>query len=253
MKRKASTNKFEENIFKLMSNSAFGKTMGSKRKRLSIEIIRTQDELEKQTSEMWMKTFKIFNNQLAAITFAQRKIYWDKPTIVGATILDLSKRHMSWFHYTYMKQNFRTLVLYSDTDSLNYEIESEDLYADLKQNEQVHPEFDFSNYKEDNQLYSKHQKLETVKFKDEVGGKIIQSIVALKSKLYSIAMGYQQKISAKGNTKHAQKNLQHSVFYRILEKETLLRTLNYTIKSERHNLFTLQTTKLSPSCFDDKR
>ena len=62
-------------------------------------------------------------------------------------------------------------------------------------------------------------------------------------------MGDQQKISAKGTTKHAQKNLQHSVFYRILEKETLLRTLNYTINSERHNLFTLQTT----SCFDDKR
>ena len=49
-----------------------------------------------------------------------------------------------------MKPNIRTLVLYSDTDSLIYEIESEDLYADLKQNEQVHPEFDFSNYKEDN-------------------------------------------------------------------------------------------------------
>ena len=236
-----------------MSNSAFGKTMESKRKRLSIEIVRTQDELQKQTSKMWMKTFKIFNNQLAAITFAQRKIYWDKPTIVGATILDLSKRHMYWFHYMYMKPNFRTLVLYSDTDSLIYEIESEDIYADLKENEQVHPEFDFSNYKEDNQLYSKHQKLETLKFKDEVGGKIIHSIVALKSKLYSIAMGDQQKISAKGTTKHAQKNLQHSVFYRILEKETLLRTLNYTINSERHNLFTLQTTKISLSCFDDKR
>ena len=81
-----------------------------------------------------MKTFKIFNNQLAAITFAQRKIYWDKPTIVGATILDLSKRHMYWFHYMYMKPNFRTLLLYSDTDSLIYEIESEDLYADLEQN-----------------------------------------------------------------------------------------------------------------------
>ena len=95
--------------------------------------------------------------------------------------------------------------------------------------------------------------METLKFKDEVGGKIIHSIVALKSKLYSIAMGDQQKISAKGTTKHAQKNLQHSVFYRILEKETLLRTLNYTINSERHNLFTLQTTKISLSCFDDKR
>ena len=149
--------------------------------------------------------------------------------------------------------NFKTLVLYSDTDSLIYEIESEDLYENLRENKQVYPEFDFSNYNENSQLFSKHQKLETLKFKDEVGGKIIHSIVALKSKLYSIAMGDHQKLSAKGTTKHAQKSLQHSVFFRILAKETLLRTLNYTINSDKHNLFTLQTTKISLSCFDDKR
>ena len=68
-KRKASSNKFEEKLFKLMSNSAFGKTMESKRKRLRVEVVRTQDELQKQTSRVWMKTYKIFNNQLAAITF----------------------------------------------------------------------------------------------------------------------------------------------------------------------------------------
>jgi len=40
-------------------------------------------------------------------------------------------------------------------------------YTLTSNNEQVHPEFDFSNY---NQLYSNHQKLEFLKFKDEVGG-----------------------------------------------------------------------------------
>jgi len=83
MKLKASTNKFEENFVKLMSNSAFGKTRECKSKRLFIEIVRTRDELQKQTIKTWMKTFKIFNKQLAAITFAQRGIYWDKSTIVS--------------------------------------------------------------------------------------------------------------------------------------------------------------------------
>ena len=208
-----------------MSNLAFGKTMESKRKRLVVEIVRTRAELLAQTNKMWMKTYKIFNDDLAAITFKPRKIYWNKPTIVGATILDLSKRHMYWFHYKYMKPNFRTPVLYSDTDSLIYEIESHDLYEDLKNNQAINQEYVFSNYAEDNPLYNKHQKLETLKFKDEMGGKIIHSIIALKSKMYSISMGDKQKLSAKGTTKYAQKSLKHSVFYRILTKDALLKNI----------------------------
>ena len=66
-------------------------------------------------------------------------------------------------------------------------------------------------------------------------------------------MGDKQKLSAKGTTKYAQKSLKHSVFYRILTKDALLRTLIYTINSERHKIFSLQTSKISLSCFDDKR
>ena len=148
LKRKASSNKFEENFYKLMSNSAFGKTMESKRKRLQVEIVRTREDLLAQTNKMWMITYKIFDNQSAAISFNQRKIYWDKPTIVGATILDLLKRHMYCFRYKYMKPNCETLVLYSDTDSLIYEIESHDLYKNLKENESIYNEFDEGRYSE---------------------------------------------------------------------------------------------------------
>ena len=172
--------------------------MESKRKRLVVEIVRIRAELLAQTNKMWMKTYKTLKDDLATITFKPRKIYWNKPTIVGATILDLSKRHMYWFHYKFMKPNFRTLVLYSDTDSLIYEIELDDLYEGLKNNQAINQEYDFSNYAEDNPLYSKHQKLETLNFKNEMGGKIIHSITALKSKLNSIAMGDKQKLSAKG-------------------------------------------------------
>ena len=50
-------------------------------------------------------------------------------------------------------------------------------------------------------MYNKHQNLETLKFKDEMGGKVLHSFIALKSKLYSISMGDKQKLSAKGTTK----------------------------------------------------
>ena len=93
-----------------------------------------------------------------------------------------------------MKPNFKTLVLYSDTDSLIFEIESEDLYKNLKENESIYNEFDFSNYRADNQLYSKIQKLKKLNFEDELGGNIVHSFIALKSKLYSLAMADLQKM-----------------------------------------------------------
>ena len=62
----------------------------------------------------------------------------NKPTIVGATILDLSKRHMLWFHYKHMKAIFKTLVLYSDTDFLIYEILSECLREDVKNTDAIY-------------------------------------------------------------------------------------------------------------------
>ena len=92
------------------------------------------------TNKMWMKTYKIGNNDLAAITFKPRNIYWNKPTIVGATVLDLSRRQMYWFQYKHIRANFKTLVLYSNTDSSNYEIESVDLYEDLNNNDAIYQE-----------------------------------------------------------------------------------------------------------------
>ena len=90
-------------------------------------------------------------------------------------------------------------------------MESYDLYKNLKENESIYNNFDFSNYRGDYHLYSKNQKLETLKFKDELGRNIVHSFIALKSKLYSIATAETQKMSVKGTTKFAQKL--HSIRY----------------------------------------
>ena len=79
-------------------------------------------------------------------------------------------------------------------------------------------------------MHSESQKFETLKFRDELGGNIVPSFVALKSKLYSLADLHE--MSAKGTTKFAQKSLQHAVFYRVFANGTLLRTLNYTIPKD---------------------
>ena len=56
-----------------------------------------------------------------------------RPAYVGMCILDLSKTLMYDFYYNYInkKYNNRARLLFTDTDSLTYEIEAEDVYKDF--------------------------------------------------------------------------------------------------------------------------
>ena len=66
-----------------------------------------------------------------------------KPVYVGFTVLDLSKWNMYDFHYNSIKKNFDANLLFTDTDSLNYEIKSEDVYEEFFKWKDL---FDFRNY-----------------------------------------------------------------------------------------------------------
>ena len=118
--QKDAVNKFQENFYKLIVNSAFGKTMESKLGRKKLEFVRNERELLQKTALSTMKSFQVIDDQLATIRFSVTKILWDKPMIVCATILDLAKRFMFQFHYQKMKLNPNLELLYSDTDSFIY-------------------------------------------------------------------------------------------------------------------------------------
>ena len=165
-KREQATNKFDENFFKLMINSVYGKMCENPRKRTNVMLVRSEKELLEQSSKFNFKSFKIFNPNLASVTLCRTEFTWSKPMIIGATILDLSKMFMFWFHYNTMKENFACKLLHSDTHSLPYAIMTEDLYADLKNNPTLSKEFDFSNYPKESSLYNPTNKKKVLKFKD---------------------------------------------------------------------------------------
>ena len=90
------------------------------------------------------KSFRIIDEDLASVIFNPTWIQWDKPTIVGAAILDLAKAFMFKFHYTQVKPNLKLQLLYSDTeDSFIYVVKTNDVYEDLKKTSE---QFDFSNF-----------------------------------------------------------------------------------------------------------
>ena len=164
--RKAAINKFQENFYKLNANSAFSKTMESKLERKKLKIVRNEREILRKTALSTMKSFQILDNQLVTIGFSVTKILWDKPLIVGATILDLAKRFVFQFLYQKMKPNLNLELLFSDTDRFIYAIKTDDVYRDL---EKMKADFDFLNYDVDHFLFDGTNKKVVLKFKDETG------------------------------------------------------------------------------------
>ena len=129
----------------------------------------------------------IFGENMAALMTHPNSIFWNTPTIVGATIIDLAKYHMYYFHYRVMRPNFNCHLLYSDTDSLLYSFQSPDFYKQLSEKPQsVRSHFDFSNYPSDHFLFNASNKKIILKFKDEFAGDYITEFICLKPKLYSI-------------------------------------------------------------------
>ena len=185
-KRQQARNKFEEDLYKLLNNCAYGKTCESKRKRMLVRIVRDYHAALREISAFEFKSYKIFGENLAAFTSNPTKIYWDVPTIVGASVLELAKFHMYKFHYDIMKPNFECQLLYSDTDSLLYQVKSEDLYREISEKRNILNELDLSNYPKNHSLYDPKNKMVVLKFKDEFPGDIITEFISLKPKLYSI-------------------------------------------------------------------
>ncbi len=77
------------------------------------------------------------------------KLKIDKPFYVGFSVLELSKLHMMRFHYEYIKPKYgnRAELLFTDTDSLMYEIQTDNIYADMYKSRAKY--FDLTNFPTD--------------------------------------------------------------------------------------------------------
>jgi len=254
--RTASKSDFEKDFFKLMNNSVFGKTMENVRNRINFDLLNDGDAIEKRVNKPnFVKRVK-FNEDLYGVHMLKNKVILDKPIYVGVTILDLSKVDMSEFHFDYMKNKYgnKARLLFTDTDSLCYEIKTDDIYKDMK--EQSY-RFDLSNYESEHFLHDTTNKKQLFKMKDELGGKVMTEFVGLRAKMYSHIHedgdAIKAKQAGKGIKRSTLKKIKHEQYRDTLIKEQQTNVSFKSIQSRDHILSTKTINKIGLSPFDNKR
>ena len=165
-----SNNEFDKNFFKLMNNAVYGKTMENMRKRVNIRTVKNKKDFIKYTSKPTCINWNIYDKKLVPIHEKKVCLTLNKPRYVGFTVLELSKWEMYNFHYNFMIKKFNTRLLFTDTDSLCYEIYGKNPHTKINKYRGL---FDLSNYPKSSKYYCIDNKKVVGKMKDEYGGKLI--------------------------------------------------------------------------------
>ena len=257
--RSQAKNAFEKDLFKLMNNSVFGKTMENVRNRVTIELVKDAERAAKLVNKPNFEELKIFDEFLIAVKMRKTKVWMNKPVYVGMSILDLSKTLMFSFQYEYVKKKWEKVeVLYSDTDSLVLNIETDDFFKDISGD--VVEWFDTNDFPKDHPAVLeglpivKENKKKIGLMKDECGGKILTEWVALRPKLYSFLTESGEKQKAKGLKKSIKnKSLRHENFLKCLRTGKSQTRKQCLFRSRDHHIFTENMVKVALSCDDDKR
>ena len=117
--RKLAKDDFEKDLFKLMNNAVFRKTMENIRKHRDVKLVTTDKKRNKLVSEPNHHTVNYTSEDLSIIEMNKTKVKINKPIDLGLSILDISKILMYEFWYDYMKPKYNDNVklCYMDTDS----------------------------------------------------------------------------------------------------------------------------------------
>ena len=267
--RAKAKNDFEKDFFKLMSNACFGKTMENVRGHLDLTFISsnaawgsnaTKNDrtiMRKLASPLYQGHI-IYNADLAAIKRKKKKITLNKPIYAGLTILDQSKLHMYDFHYDFIKPKYgeKAKLLFTDTDSLTYLIETDNFYEDMWAHKEL---YDLSGYPKDSKYYDTANKKVLGKFKDECDGAPVSEFIGLRPKMYSLKYGEsKEKQTGKGiKTDFVKKHISHEDYSRCLlsaeraDQQQIATFVKFNTK--KHIVTTDEVAKVGLCCYDNKR
>ena len=103
--------------------------MENLRNRTNVKLVNNERDYLKCTSKQNHIWHKIFDNNLVTIRKSKVLLKLNKPAYIGTCILELSEVLMYGFNYDYNQNKYDNVskLLFTDTDSLMYEIKTEDV------------------------------------------------------------------------------------------------------------------------------
>ena len=167
-------------------------------------------------------------------------------------LLELNKVLMYEFHYDYIKNKCgsNSRLLFTDTDSLMYEIKTKDVYEEFSKDKEM---FDFSNYSTKSKYCDNSNKLVIGKMKDKAAGVLIEEFVGLKPKMYSYLVNYNNEHKkAKDVNINCVATISHNEYRDLLLNKKCLRHSMNRIQSKDHKIGNYEINKICLPCFDDK-
>ncbi|XP_064474753.1 uncharacterized protein LOC135388837 [Ornithodoros turicata] len=253
--RNAATTKFERLLYKTMSNSTFGKSIQNVRRMKRYAIAYDKESALRKASSVDSQHFHILSDKCILYEMKQRRIKCTHPLYVGFAILEISKVRMYSFIYEslFSRLTCPVQLIYSDTDSIIFSLTCESLEEQLMK---IESELDLSSYPPDHPLFNDEHANQMGFFKDETGGGVIQEVVAIRAKMYSILLAgsHKQIARAKGVKKGVvRKHLLHEVYRDSLFNEKAVSQKQCTIQSIKQTMYTISRLKKSLVPYDDKR
>ena len=265
-KRRLATNDFEKDLFKLMNNAVFGKTLQNPRKQRQVTFVHTHEKAKRLVAHPLYTGYQALNDNLYAVERSPSSIMFDKPIYAGFAILELSKLRMYDFHYNFVKKLYpgdMSKLCFTDTDSFLYLLKTKDIYRDMMLKH--HDLFDFSNFNDNHPCFEgmTADEVHTIKeknkkvlgrFKDELGGIPLREFVGLASKMYGFTFDEGEVKKLRGIISAIVQRYLSFMQYKetLFEQKQMVTSMN-VIRSKGHHLTTVKQTKISLSCFDDKR
>ncbi|XP_023310398.1 uncharacterized protein LOC111691573 [Anoplophora glabripennis] len=257
--RNATNNKFEKDLYKLMNNAVYGKSLENVDNRKDIKLVTHWEKVRQSFGANTLiarpnfETCTIFSEYFVAIHMGKLKVNYSKPIYLGFSILELSKTVLYNFFYDTIKTNFgnKASLLYTDTDSLIIKIYTDNFYAFMKLNID---RFYTSNYKDGNKFDVPVSRSILGNFKDEFPSDPITEFYGTGAKAYYVKSINSELKKAKGVKRSVIKNnLTVDDYQKIVDRGGLIFRKMNSFRSELHNIYTELKNKVALSHYDDKR